>query len=582
MATRRSTTASKTKSKRTSTKRAPAKKATPPPVPVAGSGERIFMLDIPFRESAPGAQWVKQWKSSVYVGAHLPDALRPYASRPYTYARWVEDAINVAPSTDRHAVAAKRPRPAQIEAATDIARRAAAGGRGFALTEDPGNGKTISAVLAAKAIAKMRGVDAVLVLADRPASITIRHWADTIASVGDGGLKWLVTTLDRLPSLIARNGRPRWKFDIVVTDESHNYRHQDTKRVEAYWRVARYTDPHTAAPFVLHLTATPGHNVAEQTYLAPILAQIHNEPTVAWTDFGERLHAAGFHVARNNFGHWDWDKTAKADARIQQGDSTRLNHLLSQATPPALRYRPAPQGPVPLDGLAVHLDFAQRLAYEAEWGEFVTQMSLARRGANTARGRALLLRYRQKAGMIRVPQTVEWVRAQVASGVQVALSTEFVETAADPLREALEDHGIPVACLYGTGRFDEERERLRFQRGRAPVVVFTKTASISLHAGEQLADGSHATDVPRVGAFHQARFSGIAGRQITGRTHRDGKVSPWWVLFAEDTKEETAGRVMVERIAAAAATAGGDVASMAAIAALFGADWLPAEALTGE
>src|SRR3712207_3069038 len=195
-------------------------------------------------------------------------------------------------------------------------------------------------------------------------------------------------------------------------------------------------------------------------------------------------------------------------------------------------------------------------------------MRLARKARQTARGRAALLRFRQKAGLIRAQATVDWVRAQVEAERQVAVSVEFVETAADPIREALLDSGIAVAGIYGRDRFDVEAERLRFQTGEAPVCVFTVTASISLHAGELLPGGRTASTAPRVGLFHQPRFSGIQARQVTGRTHRDGQVSPWRVGFAPDTVGEEVGRGMVERPAVSGSTAGADTSALQEIAGL--------------
>ena len=110
----------------------------------------------------------------------------------------------------------------------------------------------------------------------------------------------------------------------------------------------------------------------------------------------------------------------------------------------------------------------------------------------------------------------------------------------------------------------------------------SRSASISLHAGELLPDGGHATETPRVGLFHQPRFSGIQARQVTGRTHRDGRSSPWRIAFAEDTVEEQVARVMVERLAVSGSAAGADTSSLREIAELLDADWLPATALTGE
>jgi hypothetical protein len=236
---------------------------------------------------------------------------------------------------------------------------------------------------------------------------------------------------------------------------------------------------------------------------------------------------------------------------------------------------------VSVTGTPVELTPAERAQYEAEWSEFRAEMQLARRKRETARGRAALLRFRQKAGLIRAAATVDWVKAQVEADRQVAVSVEFVETAADPIREALLDGGIAVAGIYGRDRFDVEAERLRFQTGEAPVCVFTVTASISLHAGELLPDARTASTTPRVGLFHQPRFSGIAARQVTGRTHRDHQVSPWRVAFAQDTVEEDVARVMVERLAVTGSTAGGDTAGLQQIAELLDADWLPGTSLTG-
>ena len=82
--------------------------------------------------------------------------------------------------------------------------------------------------------------------------------------------------------------------------------------------------------------------------------------------------------------------------------------------------------------------------------------------------------------------------------------------------------------------------------------------------------------------FHQARFSGIAGRQVTGRTHRDHQVSPWHIAYAHGTVEEQVSKVMVERIAAASDTVGGDTAGLTDVAQLLGADWLPSATLTAD
>jgi hypothetical protein len=411
-------------------------------------------------------------------------------------------------------------------------------------------------------------------VADRPAAITIPHWSRSIAGFGDGELRWCVTTWDRLGKVAAVQRATGARFDVVVADEAHMVRHTTTQRWK-HWKAVSGAGRVTGAPYVLACTATPAHTPLELPYLAPQFAVQHGEPLRDWADLPARLAARGFHVERGRYG-WQWTE----DPDERRADLATLQGWLSGASPPATLHRPAPWGPVSVSGAPVALTPAERASYEAEWSQFRAEMQLARRSRQTARGRAALLRFRQKAGLIRVQATVDWVKAQVEAERQVAVSVEFVETAAEPIHEALRAAGIDVAGIYGRDRFDVEAERLRFQRGEAEVCVFTVTASISLHAGELLPDGSSASERPRVGLFHQPRFSGIQARQVTGRTHRDGRTSPWRVAFAEDTVEEQVARVMVERLAVTGSTAGADTSALQEIAELLDADWLPGAALT--
>ncbi|KGH48431.1 helicase [Modestobacter caceresii] len=585
--TRSTTTTTRTAAPRkAAAKKAAPRKAAPKTaqkagseLPVAGPGERVWVLAVPFRAPAPGASWHAGLSAHVYVGATLPAALAPYDPPPYSLERFLEDELNAEPRpvpTGRP----MSPRPEQVTGAAVIAAHEAAGGRMFLLGDDPGVGKTGTAVLAIQQIAARRPVRTVLVVADRPAAITVPHWARSIAAFGgtaaEGqGLRWCVTTWDRLGKVAGLTKATGQRFDVVVADEAHMVRHTTTQRWK-HWRSVSGAGRVKDAPYVLLATATPAHTPLELPYLAPHFAAVHGEPLKDWNDLPSRLAAHGFHVERARYG-WSWTE----DAEERRADLTRLRSWLADTDPPATLHRPAPWGPVSVTGTPVELTPAERAQYEAEWSEFRAEMQLARRKRETARGRAALLRFRQKAGLIRAQATVDWAKAQVEADRQVAVSVEFVETAADPIREALLDGGVAVASIYGRDRFDVEAERLRFQTGEAPVCVFTVTASISLHAGEVLPGGHTASTTPRVGLFHQPRFSGIAARQVTGRTHRDHQVSPWRVAFAQDTVEEDVARVMVERLAVTGSTAGGDTAGLQQIAELLDADWLPTTSLTG-
>jgi hypothetical protein len=570
---RRSTTTSRrttTTKRATTTERAPTRTRKPAPeMPTAGPGERVWVLAVPFRAPAPGAVWHAGLQAHVWVGKDLPGDLAPYDPPPYSFERFLEDELNEKPRPLPMA-RPMTPRDQQCDGADVVAAHAAAGGRVFLLGDDPGVGKTGTAILAVKAVAEQRDVRTVLVIADRPAAITIPHWTRSIAGFGDGGLRWCVTTWDRLAKVA------KLTFDVVVADEAHMVRHTTTQRWK-HWKAVSGAGRVKGAPYVLAATATPAHTPLELPYLAPEFAVRHAEPLRDWSDLAKRLAHHGFHVERGRYG-WEWT----ADAGERRADLQRLQGWLAAADPPATLHRPAPWGPVSVTGTPVALTPAERAAYESEWSEFRAEMQLARRSRQSARGRAALLRFRQKAGLIRVQATVDWVKAQVEAERQVAVSVEFVETAADPIREALLDSGIPVSGIYGRDRFDVEAERLRFQRGEAMVCVFTVTASISLHAAELLPDGRPASTTPRVGLFHQPRFSGIQARQVTGRTHRDGQVSPWRIAFAEDTVEEQVARVMVERLAVSGSAAGADTSSLQEIAELLDADWLPSAALTGD
>jgi hypothetical protein len=568
----RTSTTRRTASPRT-TRPARSKKAAPE-TPTAGPGERVWVLAVPFRAPAPGAVWHAGLQANVWVGAQLPPELAPYDPPPYTFERFLEDELNEKPRPLPMA-RPMTPRDLQCDGADIVAAHAAAGGRVFLLGDDSGVGKTGTAILAVKAIAEERDVRTVLVIADRPAAITIPHWARSIAGFGDGGIRWCVTTWDRLAKV------SKLRFDVVVADEAHMVRHTTTQRWR-HWKAVSGAGRVKDAPFVLAATATPAHTPLELPYLAPQFAVHHGEPLRDWADLPTKLAAHGFHVERGRYG-WQW--TEDADAR--RTDLSRLQSWLAGAEPPATLHRPAPWGPVSVTGTPVALTPVERAAYESEWSEFRAEMQLARKSRQSAKGRAALLRFRQKAGLIRVQATVDWVKAQVEAERQVAVSVEFVETAADPIREALLDAGVPVAGIYGGDRSgrglgDPEAERLRFQRGDAMVCVFTVTAAISLHAGELLPDGRPASETPRVGLFHQPRFSGIQARQVTGRTHRDGRTSPWRIAFAEDTVEEQVARVMVERLAVSGSAAGADTSSLQEIAELLDADWLPGTALTDD
>jgi hypothetical protein len=551
----------------------------------------------------PGATYDPARKLHLYRGDALPPDLAPFRSGPHTWLRWLEDDANGSsdPGLGASAPADDPSRPLvphqmQIQGAAAILAAASSqyGGhpaRGVLVTDDVGTGKTLTAWLGAVAVAHLRGAQNVLVLVDRPKQITIAHWTRTISAAGEHGLRVMICSPDELGHLLLR-GRPRWPMDLVIADESHLYRNAETQRVQRFRRITGFKNTHDRAPFVLYLTATPANHPAELTYLAPLLAQVHGEPTSRWEDFGARLLESDLPLSRV-YGKWAWDEKASASPAMQSAATARIRGWLTDADPPLAIHRPAPWGAAPLDLMPVTLTIAEEVAYRTAWSEFraaIADLAADRTlrshpAARTARGRAAVLRLRQKASLIRVGTTAAWAVACVEAGRQAVISCEFVGAAADPIADAVQASGLSVARLYGSRRSgrDLEQQRLQFQLGNSPVVVFTPTTSLSLHAHEMLGTAGRASGAVREGLMHNVRYSGLQGRQILGRSHRDHQVCPWWLAYAQGTVEENIAQIMIGRFKSTNDAAGADSGALVDIAAALGVSWLPVESvLAGE
>ena len=578
MAARSSRKASNTR-KATTTRAKATKKSSAAATPSIPPGQRVWLLELPWGGlgggTPAGVTYYTSLTAHAYVGTALPSALEPYASKPYSYLRWREDELNGSEGPGATA-APMTLRPEQLADVDAIVAAAEGQFRQVHLANDVGTGKTLVAVAAAKAIAASRGARTVLVTVDRPARITIPSWRRTIAALGDDNLRWIIMSSDSLGKLMARNGRPRLKVDVAIVDEAHQFRF-DSKRTSYMRRLTRMDGPHDKAPFVLTITATPGHHPGEWGYLSSLYAQVHGDPPAQWTNFGRALADRGVPLD-TSYGKWTWSAEAKESLQTQQTVISDVRDILLRHDPQLLLTRSAPWGPPPFDVDLVELTPDQWRVYELEWGDFQREMQLARTGNNVARGLAALVRLRQKASMIRVEHTVAAAKAELARGYQVLIATEMVSTAAHPVAEKLEADGIPVARIYGSNP-EAESERMRFQRGEAPVVVFNTPTAINLQASEQFADGAFATATPRRGFFHQARYSGLLAEQTMGRAHRNHQVCAWSLLAAAGTIEEQAGTVMLSRLIASATSTDADASTFSDVARVFGIDWIPAARL---
>ncbi len=548
--------------RKTVTKRLPSRPVASRAGPSSG---RAFALEIPFElrglASLHGARWEPDHGVFLYRGASLPEALVPYRSQPYSLERRVEETLNDEVGQPRAPTAALRARPHQEEAIAAIHRARAAGLGGFLLADDVGLGKTISAW---DAILRMDDVCTVLITC--PLAV-VAHWRKTIMALGDGGKDVIVMNYERLGKLfelpahtkaktkkgLAKKGTAT-EFDVVVWDESHRLKNPAAARSKL---AAKLTQ---AAGFSLWLSATAGQNPLELSYLSALLAKATGESAKDLKDFEAWCLAQGLGVTRGAYGRWDW--------RGDPADCDKVRALLFDAhrsVAAGLRRRPEDIAgwpelnrmltPVTLEGEA-------RALYHEAWTTFRKELQLEHKGGNPKSALAATLRLRQKGSLLRVPGTVELTQELLEAGHQVAISVAFIETLT-ALQTAL---GETCAVIHGAlPAAEKERQRMRFQRGEATVVIFTVEEGISLHQGEH-------NDVVRSEVIHDLRWSAIQMAQIEGRCHRDGRFAQVYWTYADDTLEERIATIVCRRITAMKGMVGDDVETLREIQALLQAD----------
>lgn len=583
-------TAPKRKRKPAGRKRAPAKKRAAPkivPLPKAGPGERVFLLDVPYemRQTAAwaGAKWNPTTKQHVFVGKELPEGLVPFAPEAYSWAAWQDANVNKnfpsePPAPDR-STGEFVLRDAQESDVSHIVAAHAAGAPEFMLANDVGTGKTAIAVAAVK---RLPGVLNVLVVC--PFSVKA-VWRAHLQSMGDGGMRWCIQNYESSLKLLdpptsalaakkqatknrntAKSGTSLVNWDVVITDESHYLADPDSLRSRAMERLIG--NPGGPA-FSLRMSATAGANPAKLSYLhrgfayasgAPVKQSVTGEEYQAWA----KTH--GITVTPGQFGTglaWngkdsDLDTIHRLIFRTDPkwGVRTKANFPEQQRIPHPVALTPD-----------------QMVAYEVAWSEF--QMALAQietkrsvTGAKEAKIAWLkaMTRYRQKAGLLRAPGTADLIVEMLANGKQVAVACEYTGTV-KTLVEHLGKKRITPALFTGNNRDTRESERVAYQRGDRKVILFTPAEGFSLHAGDTLAGGN---DTPRVTIVAEPRWSPTKSLQIEGRGQRNGTEAPVWYPYAERTIEEKVIRKAIEGMRSTAIINGDSPEYLSEVAELLG------------
>lgn len=528
---------------------------------VIGDGERAHLLDIPWGDksyaSRRGVRWNDGLRSWVWTGKALPAPLKEFASKPFSWERWKEDALNPPGAPPAHIRMPSPPKAIKLHdhqaAAADlIAAARTASLPGFLLADDVGLGKTYSTVAG---VMKLRP-RTVLVLC--PLAV-VPHWRRSIVAMGGHtSTRWLVINYDRAKSLLtipenavdAKRTRTRNKrivsggkslvnWDVIVFDEAHLLRNPIAQRSTACRRLAGEGSDQRA--FSIWLSATAGQNPLHLSYVAPLLGAATGKPVKNLEEFEVWAALQGIKLKQGAYGGWEWVRNER--------DLKRMREILFDGYPPiGLRRRPTDIAGWPEQqriAYPVELDVRGWALYNEAWTEFRKELKLTRRGIDPKSGLVAQLRFRQKASLIRAQGTVELIMDMLENDRQVLVSAQFLESV-EAIREELEKRKVSVAVIHGAMTAGEkEDERVRFQQGKAEVVVFTPTEGISLHAGEEASD---ATDTDRVTIVHDVRYSALDMKQVEGRAHRDGQNAICYYVYADTTVEEDITFKTIQRL----------------------------------
>ncbi|WP_375459982.1 SNF2-related protein [uncultured Enterovirga sp.] len=469
------------------------------------------------------------------------------------------------------------PRPHQLAARDAILAARSEDRAGFLLGDLTGLGKTLSVWTALAAMPERE----ILIVCPKGG---MPQWRRTIALSGLAPKTVTLINYERTKSLfaappastkrsaraknneLARHGRPKRIWPVVVFDESHRLRNPHAQQSMACRQLA------DGAAFTIYMSATAGQSPHELSYLGRLLGEAAGCPTETLADYRVLMRTLGIGRAKGRWTNWSWEPNGR--------DRSVMSDLLYRG-PKAigLRRRPSdiagwPEVQRELAATALAPD--ERRLYEATWREFRHEFGLLGGSTRRATGWAADLRFRQKASLLRIAGTAAFADDLLSAGEQVAISVAYLETGA-LLSETLRGRHWRVREINGERSADEnEAARVAFQTGECDAVVFTVTESISLHRGE-MSGG----DKPRSLVVHDMRHSAIQLQQIEGRCHRDGERAVIYYAFAEETVEERIAATVVARMAAMDGMAGDDTAMADAIAQVI-ADSVARRAELGE
>jgi Domain of unknown function (DUF5710)/SNF2-related domain len=530
-----------------------------------GPVEKII-LDIPFsyRDVAlkAGARWDSEFKAYFFekrFGQELPFDLEGFEPKQFSWEEKIQRELNGAAFPIVPAQKSIILKPHQLAAVEEIFSAYKKGFPGFLLADDVGLGKTFTAWAGIlKIVESSNQTWKILIVC--PLGV-VANWRSSIQWMGTNRCVHEVVILnyERLGKIfeakprkgvkklskrdLARRGTAGEEFDIVLFDESHALKNLTSLRtkfsVKLYGR----------AKMIFWLSATAGQNPLELGYLAPILAKKTGDRALTTKDFEQWCVDNLPGVGRGEFGAWAWVGGKEEEEKVHQ----LLFDPDTSGVKPALRRRASDLVGWPEVNRIVHwveLDCEAQRLYKLAWKEFKKALegvgTLSKQRAALVKSEAVI-RLRQKSSLLKVEDSIELCQELLDNGRQVAISCEFLATM-DAMEEVLRKKNISCARVDGrcaNGSQLKEAERLRYQRGEAPVILFSVVEGISLHEGEANNGGNN---VPRSQIDHDLRWSAIQAHQIDGRSHRDGKFAQVYWVAAKDTVDCRVAEVLLRKL----------------------------------
>ncbi|MDM7954274.1 MAG: DEAD/DEAH box helicase [Cyanobium sp. CZS 25K] len=319
--------------------------------------------------------------------------------------------------------------------------------RGAVLADAMGLGKTLSALVAGRALVRMADCRLVVVA---PAGLH-HHWRQEAAGLG---LRLELHSWARLPAELPAAGT------VLIADEAHFAQTIHAARTQAFLRLARH--PRLRAIWLL--TGTPMKN-GRPVQLFPLLAAIGHPLGADQRHFEERYCQ----------GHW----REQGGRRIWQASGASQLEELQRLVRPLVLHRRKGQcldlPPKQRCERPVSLDATAAAVFERSLQERIDDYRrrvVAGEVRRDAEALAVFTALRQIASRHKLASTAALVAELQGRGEAVVVFTAFVATALALHRQlGREGDGGPLVGAVPPGR----RQRLvdAFQSGRTPVLIAT-------------------------------------------------------------------------------------------------------------